>query len=59
MNAALRIYLAWHFILLHPAEILNAVFICRHKKASPGWGEAAPPDPPAHIKYVPSRRRAR
>jgi len=34
MNAALRICQAQHSILMHTAEILNAVFICRHKKVS-------------------------
>ena len=34
MNAALRIYPAWRVILMYPAEILNAVFICRRKKES-------------------------
>ena len=46
MNAALRIWPAWGFILMRTGEILNAVFICRHKKERPGWGEAAPPRPP-------------
>jgi hypothetical protein len=32
MNLALRIYPGWGKILMEPAEILNAVFICRHKE---------------------------
>jgi hypothetical protein len=47
MNAALRICPAWRSILMRTGEILNAVFICRHKKESPGWTEAGPPRPPS------------
>ena len=36
MNAALRICWAWCIILMQTTEILNAVFICRHKEVSQG-----------------------
>ena len=58
MNAALRIYPAWHSILIQSAEILNAVFICRHKKERPGWGEAAPPPQTPRLDLVRTTRAA-
>jgi hypothetical protein len=44
MNAALRIYPACRIILIGATETLNAVFICRREKGSPG-GRAAPQTP--------------
>jgi hypothetical protein len=59
MNAALRIYPPLRSVLMRGAEILNAVFICRRKKGSPG-GRAAPQTPGANVvptAQAPSGRR--